>query len=128
MHTIGFGKRKMAGSYAIVVNGVGNITERKLGHTRQGRLLKPSKLFAKLFDIEYNHLGLREVRVIRSLQSENEREHYSFDFMSKYNIPRVIKIPLIYAFGETTMLSYHGTHHRNITAMNLYPKYIESDF
>ena len=120
----------MVNSYAIIVDGLGNITERKLGHTRQGRLLMPSQHFEKLFDVEYSHLGLREVRVMRSLESENEKEHFSFDFMSKYNVenfPNVVQIPVIYAFGETTGLSYHGTNHRGATIIDLYPKYIESD-
>ena len=108
----------MLATYAIIIDGNGNASERKLAHTRAGRLLTDS--LTTLSSKEYDSLDTREIRLLRSMKPLVAKDYFSFELI-KYSSQSLIEIPIIYAFGETERLTYHGTNFRGVTTIKLFP-------
>ncbi|ETO30153.1 collagen-binding protein A [Reticulomyxa filosa] len=95
---IGFGNNVMNGTYAIIIDGYGNVTERMLGNHEPGILLNSTVtlLAEKLVDGN----GTRVVILQRALHESGS--HY-YNFASS----NFTTIPIIFAYGRTPTLNYH---------------------
>ena len=92
--------------YSIIVDGYGNVTERKLGNHDGGRLLKPTIKVLSNF-VENN---LRKVKLTRS-REETNTDYYTFS-KNKANIP------LLLAVGSTPIFGYHKVRGTNNLYLN----------
>ena len=83
--------------YAIIVDGTGAVTERKLGNHDGGKLLDSSiqVVSNRVYD------GIRNVVMTRSFEGKTP-EHYTFDPESTSTIPHIT------ASGKGSDFSYHG--------------------
>lgn len=105
---IGFGATLMADSpYAIIVDGAGTVTERKLANHAAGAVLSPS---VKVLSNAVKG-GLRSVVLSRSLKGASAA-HYSFD-------PTGLSIDLIEAVGASSSFGYHKA--RTAATIRLWP-------
>ena len=82
--------------YTVVVDGNGNIAERKLGNHNPGTVLK--QMIKTVSDSVAD--GVRTVVMQRSLKGATA-DHYTFD-------PTKSSIPLIFASGTGSAYAYHG--------------------
>ena len=94
---IGYGGQVMNNTYAIIVDGYGNVTERLLGNHEPGTLLKPSVTVTS--DLVNASLNARVVTLTRPMQLAYP--YYSFDVTTA-------SIPIIWAHGTTPDLESHG--------------------
>ena len=93
--------------YAIVVDGNGNVSERKLGLHSPGSLLEPSvEVVSSSSDGGFNTIALRRALVGTS------SDHYTFDATK-------LSLPLIFARGKGATFSRHSNSERGGGIMSL---------
>ena len=94
--------------YAIIVDGVGNISEMKLGNHDGGRSIQ------KTIQVVSNKVadGQRTVVLMRSMKGLTA-DHYTFDPTTTSNIP------MITASGKGSAYSYHGPTNRGGAPLHL---------
>eukprot|EP01043_Picozoa_sp_COSAG02_P015604 COSAG02_NODE_668_length_18685_cov_185.638976_10_plen_570_part_00 len=96
----GFGADAMSGTYSIVVDGEGKVSEHKLGNHAPGTVLQPSVkvISSKLLN------GRRTVTLTRQIKlADYAGNYYDFDLTSTI-------LPVISAVGSGPTFSYHKTH------------------
>ncbi|ETO03259.1 hypothetical protein RFI_34151 [Reticulomyxa filosa] len=91
---IGFGNNIMNGTYAIVIDGYGNVTERQLSNHNEGELLDVTVSIVSNDIIN----GVRTVQLNRKLSAMPPY----YDFSANYN-----NIAIIFAYGQAPGLSQH---------------------
>lgn len=94
---VGFGASNMDGTYAIIVDGTGRVTERKLGKHLAGTQLKAS---VKVTNSSVED-GLRTLVLSRQLKG-GSADYYSFSVASQDAV-----VNLISAIGSGPKFSYH---------------------
>jgi len=95
---VGFGTSVMTSAYAIIVDGVGVVSERKLGAHAPGSALKPTLTVIS----SSVAAGIRTVEVAR---------HVVGDTKEYFSIPTTPgQVDLIAAVGMTSTFSYHRAH------------------
>ena len=96
---VGFNATMMADApYAIIVDGYGNVTERKLGYHQGGTPLAPSVTVASSEVAD----GVRTVRLTRPLAGATA-DHYTFT-------PTVLALDFINALGKGPRFAQHHGH------------------
>ncbi len=104
---IGFGGSSMTNTYAIITDGNGNVTERKMGNHNAGTLLSNS-----LTSVSHSTVGsISTTRVTRNLTGLTA-DHFTFPSGSS-------TISLIWAYGNGINLAYHGG--RGATTISITP-------
>lgn len=94
---VGIGASDMDGAYAIIVNGIGHVTERKLGKHLEGTLLKASVKVTNWTVVA----GIRTVVLSRPLKGATA-DYFSFSVQSQDAVLKVIS-----AVGSGPKLAYH---------------------
>lgn len=102
---VGFNNTMMNGTYAIIVDGYGNVTERMLGYHQSGLLLTPTVTVTS----DTTDDSGRTVVLTRSMTGKGAY-YYTFD-------SSISSINLIYAFGNTPTLAQH--QNENIGAIQM---------
>ena len=108
--------------FTLVVDGAGNVSERRLGDHDPGTVLQQSVSVASNTvrtnqNTPSSHVitcpavigqvedGVRRVELVRGLAGKTP-DHYTFD-------PRVSSVPVISASGTGAVFSYHGPKQRS---------------
>ena len=105
----GFGGSAMSGTYAIITDGSGGITERNLGNHTSGTLLTSS-----ITTVSNTVNGsVRTVVVNRALAGLNAN-YYTFPNATA-------SIPMIWAHGTGSTLAYHGAGNRGASTLSVTP-------
>ena len=102
---VGFGNTVMNGTYAVIVDGEGVITERVLGNHEPGQLLS-------------NSLTLVSSSVNSTVQSIVVTRPSSMNDRFSFN-ENAMQFPLIWARGTTSDLEYHGYGNKNDGTLNM---------
>ncbi|ETO04435.1 hypothetical protein RFI_32961, partial [Reticulomyxa filosa] len=105
---IGFGSEIMNGTYAIIIDGYGDVTERMLGNEQEGVLL--NNTVTVLSDELVNSGSTRKVRLQRAINLHRAR-YYNFG-SSNYTT-----IPIIFAYGQSATLGYHEDRSSTIVSL-----------
>lgn len=95
---VGWSATAMVGTYAIIVEAAGNVTERKLGDHDPGVMLQPTQVRVVSSTVV---ASVRTVVLSRAFKGATP-DHFSFD-------PSKATLPLIYAIGDTPKLAFHKT-------------------
>lgn len=96
----GFGANEMSGTYSIVVDGQGKVSEHKLGDHAPGTVLQPS---VKVLSSKVAN-GVRTVTLTRQIKmADYAGNYYDFDLT-------VTSLPVISAVGSGPTFSYHKSH------------------
>ena len=108
--SVGFNSPNFAMSdkpYTIVVDGTGNVSERKLGDHDPGTVIEQS------VSVTSNTVedGVRTVTMVRDLAGKTS-DHYTFD-------PSVSSLPVISASGSGSVFAYHGPKLRSGSTMKM---------
>ena len=106
-YAVGFGNNMMDGTYTIVVDGFGGVTERILGSHSPGIMLQ-SSLIVMVNEVKD---GIRTVAVLRDINMHHE-DYYNFlPFVQSCNNG----IPLIYAYGFSPSFGFHEQWGNGVT-------------
>ena len=96
----GFGANEMTGTYSIVVDGQGKVSEHKLGPHAPGTVLQPSVKILSSTVVD----GRRTVTLTRPIKlADYAGNYYDFDLATT-------SLPIISAVGSGPVFSYHKTH------------------
>eukprot|EP01064_Diplonema_japonicum_P005619 TRINITY_DN13741_c0_g5_i2.p1 TRINITY_DN13741_c0_g5~~TRINITY_DN13741_c0_g5_i2.p1 ORF type:complete len:993 (+),score=256.68 TRINITY_DN13741_c0_g5_i2:73-3051(+) len=110
---LGFNATGMAGTYAVIVDGSGEVTERVLGDDSPGRSLDTA-----MFEMVHQQVmgGVRTVLLKRDLVG------ISSDYLTfSANNGTPFSLPVIVAVGTTPSLNYHGPNNRAGVTLDFSP-------
>ena len=108
--SVGFNAPNFAMSdkpYTIVVDGTGNVSERKLGDHDPGTVIEQSVAVTSNTVVD----GVRTVTMTRDLAGKTS-DHYTFD-------PSVSSLPIISASGSGAVYAYHGPKTRSGSTLKM---------
>ncbi|ETO09048.1 hypothetical protein RFI_28338 [Reticulomyxa filosa] len=105
---IDFGSEIMNGTYAIIINGYGDVTERMLDNEQEGVLL--NNTVTLLSDDLVNNGSTRKMRLQRAINLYSAH-YYNFG-NSNYTT-----IPIIFAYRQSATLGYHEDRSSTIVSL-----------